>query len=480
VDNSYRARARRLWQRIRVFLTRDLWSLEAGGLPTFRQLLVWISRVLYIAIRGFRRDRCMFHAAALTYITVLSIVPVLAFAFSVAKGLGAYDRLVDSVITPTLDEIFPTAVGATTDSAQGVRRAIEYSLEIVDKTDVSNLGLFGLAILVWAVVKMLGAMERSFNEIWDVKASRSWVRKLTDYLAIVVITPIFLMTAGAFVGALGFDRARSVVEEWHMGPAFDLLLRLVPLLVAWVAFTFLNLCLPNRRMGFSSAVVGGIGGGTLWLALQVLFLQLQIWTANFNKLYAGFAVLPIFLVWIYLSWATVLFGAELAAAHQRAPTYRGSAYVGPVHKAFEEVVALRALTWVARSFLEGRQPWTIPALSERMRVPELWIDDVVDTLVAAGILAFANGDRGQALLPARALDSIRVCDVRDALSGSRMTENFPARDAASGRVERVLAQLDGVAADSAHNHTLRELGEEAVRDAAELGGEPQRAAPETT
>ncbi len=459
-------------------MTRDLWSLEAGGLPTFRGLLVWISRILFISIRGFQRNRCMFHAAALTYVSVLSIVPVLAFAFSVAKGLGAYERIVTEVIEPTLDDLFPAeqldeATGelvVATQSSQGVRSVIEQIIVFVEDTDVSKLGLFGLAVLLWAVIKTLGSVERSFNEIWGVKSSRSMIRKLTDYLAIVIITPIFLLTAAAFIGALQFDSARELLDGFHLGPLFDLLLRLVPLLVAWAAFTFLYQCLPNRRMRISSAVVGGIGGGTLWLVLQVAFIELQVGTANFNQLYAGFAAPLIFLVWIYLSWATVLFGAELSAAHHRAPTYRGSAYVGPVHHAFEEVMALRALTLISREFLQGGRPWTVPSLSERMHVPELWIEEVITKLVASGILAPTRGEELRGYLPARALDAITIANVRGALSGDRMAETFPPRDSSARRVQRILEQMDGVAADSAHNHTLRDLGEEALRDAEEQAG----------
>ncbi len=439
--------------------------------------------MLYIAIRGFQRDRCMFHAAALTYISVLSIVPVLAFTFSVVKGLGAYDKLVAEVIRPALDQALPKVIddttGAAVESSTSLRAAIERILEFVEQTDVSKLGLFGLAVLLWTVVKMLGSVEKSFNEIWGVKSSRSIVRKVTDYLAIVVITPIFLLTTSGVVGALQFPTAVTILEEFHLGPLLDLSLRVAPLLVAWTAFTFLYLCLPNRRMQFSSALVGGIGGGTLWLVLQVLFLGLQIWTARFNQLYAAFAAFPIFLVWIYLSWVTVMFGAELASAHSRAPTYRGSAYVGPIHQAFEEVLALRALTLVAESFLRGGRPWSVPSLSERMHLPETWIDDVVRKLVNAGLLApldrdAANGAPG--FLPARSLDAIRVSDVLAALRGQRMIDVFPARSAAARRSEKILEGIDELLVNSPLDHTLRELGEEAIRDAGDRRDEAALAA----
>lgn len=467
-------RARRLWRRGRRFLTHDLWSLESGGLPTFRQLLLWASRVTFLAVRGFRRDRCMFHAAALTYISVLSIVPVLAFAFSMAKGLGAYDRLVDTIIAPALDRAFPAA-GLEEGSANGVRLAIERVLQFVDQTDVSKLGLFGLAVLLWTVVKMLGSVERSFNEIWGVKSSRTLVRKVTDYLAIVLVTPIFLLCAGALIGAVRFNQAIGFLQDVHLAPLLDVALRVAPLLVAWMAFTFVYLCLPNRRMQLASAALGGVAGGSLWLLLQVSFLELQLWTARFNELYASFAAFPIFLVWIYLSWVTVLFGAEVASAHHRVPTYRGSAHLGPIPHALTEVLALRALTEIASAYLAGREPWTATRLSERLHVPEPWLEEILGSLADEGLLARLADEGPGGFVPARDPSVIRASDVLAALRGDRMQESFPPRTPAARRVERLLDGFARAAADSPHDHTLRELGLEALRDGErdrEAAGEP--------
>lgn len=469
-------RTRELARRTHRFVTHDLWSVEAGGLPTFRAMFVWVYRVLFIAIRGFRRDRCFFHAAALTYITALSIVPVLAFMFSMAKGLGAYDDLVETAIEPALERVFPVeeesvpgdaalVAGAAESGSDGVRAAIEKILEFVSRTDASKLGLFGLAVLLWAVVKMLGSVENSFNEIWGVPSSRSVVRKISDYLAIVVVIPIFMLTAMAITASEQSVSAMNfLAERLHMGPVLDVLLRALPLVVVWIAFTFIYMCLPNKRMKLSSALVGGIGGGTLWQLLQVAHFNLQASAANYNALYAGFAAIPILLVWICLSWVTVLFGAELAAAHQKAPTYRGSAYTGPLEQAFKEVLALRALTLVAEAFLRGRRPWNVERLSERMNVPELWIDEVVEDLVQGEVLVRLEGEGDRSIQPSRALESISVSQVLSVLRGDRMQDRFPAREPLEERVQRTLDGLDRALADSAHNPSLRDLGEEAIRD----------------
>ncbi len=463
-------------RRARLFVTHDLWSVEAGGLPTFRAFFLWASRILFIAIRGFRRDRCMFHASALTYITVLSIVPVLAFMFALAKGAGAYDDLVGGTIMPWLDTLFPpgeAAAGQLADAAtsgagtgtSSLRSTIEQILDFVGKTDASKLGLFGLAILLWAVVKLLGSVEKSFNEIWDVSASRTLIRKVSDYLAIVVIAPILMLTATAITASSQSSDAITYLKETlHLGPMLDLFVRALPLFVVWIGFTFIYMCLPNKRMRLMSGLVGGIGGGTLWHLLMVAFFSGASSTANINALYAGFAAIPILLVWICFSWVTVLFGAELAAAHQKAPTYRGSAYTGPLEKALEEMLALRALTIIADSFLQGGKTWNVEALSERMHIPELWLDEVVEHLVKGEILIRLGDGMDDGVQPARALESIRVADVLFVLRGNRQEDLYPPRNKNDERLGRILGEVDEELRTSMHNHSLRELAEDALRD----------------
>ena len=465
-------RIQQIARRVRLFVTHDLWSVEAGGLPTFRAFFLWVSRVLFIAIRGFQRDRCMFHASALTYITALSLVPVLAFMFAMAKGLGAYDVLIERVISPGLETLFPAAETAAGEVAAGgesatssLRGSITQILDFVASTDASKLGLFGLAVLLWAVVKMLGSVEKSFNEIWGISASRTAVRKVSDYLAIVVIAPILMLTATAITASSQSAWAITYLSEnLHLGPLLDFLIGALPIVVVWIGFTFIYMCLPNKRMRFVSALVGGVGGGTLWHLLMIAFLSVASFTTNFNALYAGFAAIPILLVWICFSWVTVLFGAELAAAYQKAPTYRGSAYTGPLEKALEEVIALRALTLIAANFLRGDKAWSVESLSERMHIPELWIDEVIGHLVGGEILIRLGDEGNDGVQPARALEAIHVADVLLVLRGNRQSDRFPPRGKGDERLDQLLSELEKDLRISVHNHSLRELAEEALRD----------------
>ncbi len=545
-DQDLKQRLQNVGSRLRDFLTVDLWSTEHGGLPTFRGAFFRLSRILYVSVRGFVQNRCLFHASALTYITVLSIVPVLAFVFSVAKGAGAYEQLIQRV-DPALDRLFgaegesqalsldeppreldgasqtesaidadalDAEAGSSTSELQGstsidqpqadadlaleglgearesgsatvgpseqdavgadearaqLRQALDKVLQFVRDTDVSKLGAFGLIVLFYTVIKLLGSIERSFNEIWGVRNSRALTRKVSDYLAIVVITPLLILPA---MGITAYVHTWVESDAAIARPLFDLALRVISLGTVWVAFGFIYLFLPNTRVRISSALLGGLAGGSLWQLSNLLMITIP---STVNPLYATFAAIPVFLVYTWTSWVCVLFGAEVASAAEKAPTYRGSAYIGPVPPAFREVIALRAMTSIGRSFLEGSDPWSVSSLSRCLGIPESWIADVFEDLTEAGFLSWVQDGEYESVLPAKALDSIRVCDVLHALRGDRMESNFLPRNAEEQRVAKLLEALDRTREDSAHNRTLRSLAEEAAKDSQsselELGAE---------
>ena len=225
-------------------------------------------------MRGFRQDECIFRASALTYITVLSLVPLLAFSFSVAKGFGFYEKLVRETVNPFLDKTFgPLSVeggveavaGSTHDARVAFGRLLDIVGNVVQETRVTSLGAFGLVILGWAVIKLLGTIERSFNHIWRVQRSRSLLRKVSDYLTMVIVTPIFLFTATGMTAAAQSNGLVQIARQrLHLGSLLDLLVTLLPLLSLWIGFTFVYLAMPNARTRIVSAIFGALIGGTLW------------------------------------------------------------------------------------------------------------------------------------------------------------------------------------------------------------------------
>ena len=248
---------------------------------------------------------------------------------------------------------------------------------------------------------------------------RSIPRKVSDYLSIVVVVPIVLLSATALTTALKTGAASVQVQETlHIGPVVQELLRLTSLFAAWFGFAFIYLFMPNTRVRLYSAFLGGILGGGLWQYAQILHVKFQFGMSNYGAIYSGLAAFPIFLVWVNVSWITVLIGAELAFAHQNEPAYRQIARSAEHDQSFRERVALRALIRLTQVFQSGEPCPEVPDLAVAMGVPERSLEEVLHVLRDEGVLA-VDGESPRRYLFARDPDFLRVKEVLDALKGRR-------------------------------------------------------------
>jgi membrane protein len=448
VRHGLRGRAQRAYR----FAQRDIWHVEVASLSRPLRFLTRSARVVLIAVRGFFRDRCLQQAAALTYGTIFSLPPVLAFAFAAAKGFNLYDKLRKEAIEPFLDSTFGKAADG---AAPEMRQAVDQIFTYVENSDLSALGGVAFAFVVYSVLKLLGAVEGSLNDIWGVKRARTLLRRVSDYLAIVVIAPVFLLlglTATAFLeGYLATGRTIPI------GIGGIASVRLLPLLAVWFGLGFVYLTLPNTRVRISSALIGGVVAGTIWQGIQVLHVAGQIHLANFNTIYASFAAIPMLLLWIYLSWSVFLVGAELAFAHQNEPAFTSMARTGPVDQAFRERIATRIAGRIARAFLQGKPAPSSAELAAELGVAPRTVAQVLESLCAANLLAPTSIGVDDGYLPARDPETITVLQLLTALRHDEDARIPPARDKLDERSDRILAALDEECRRSLHNYTLREL-----------------------
>lgn len=443
-------------ERVRRFFALDVWRVHPQELGLFQQAFYRTCRVLYLTWRGFIGDKVRSRASALTYITALSLVPLLAVGFSVLKGLGFYQTLLDENINPFLDRLLGPVPAPGTGGDAGLREALNEVLALVTSTDVKGLGAVGLLIVLWAVMRLLGSVEGAFNDIWGLRQSRSILRKLSDYLTIVIVAPVFLVLAIAFRTSI--ERMFDVPES--MATLLDVTLRAALPLGACATFTCVYLVLPNTRARFVSALLGGGVAGVLWLLALLFYVQFQVGVARYNAIYAGFAALPVFLVWVQLSWVIVLLGAELAFAHEYEPEYRGLAtYQALGHGAMERL-ALGTMTRIAADFLAGEGPRNSGALAAELGITPQPVEELLETLAGANLLvavAEAPGSRGSGYVLARDPGSITLKSVLDALKDGEGDLDVRADTAADVEVERLLKKIDAEFEGSAFNLNLREL-----------------------
>jgi membrane protein len=299
---DWRDKLKRLW----VFLSRGIWEIDAHELTRWRLFLLRQAQIASLVGRDFFADHCMLRASALTYSTLLSIVPLLALMFAFLKGMG-----VQNVLEPIILERL----------AVGSEEIITAIIRYINNTNVGQLGAVGMVMLIIAVLTLLSNIEESFNYIWGVKETRTILRRFADYFSVVTIGPIFLIASISMTTTLESQTfVQTLLGKAFVGEVIFLLFKVLPFVVMWAAFTGLYIFMPNTRVNFRAALVGGILGGTLWQLAQWVYVNFQVGVTRYNAIYGTLAALPIFMVWIYVSWLIVLFGLEVTYACQNLRT----------------------------------------------------------------------------------------------------------------------------------------------------------------
>jgi membrane protein len=351
--------------------------------------------------RGFLRDEGLYRASALAFDTVLGLVPFLAFLVSALKGFGAYQAMMRDIIRPGIVRTM-IAMGAERDSeAVGLLGVFLKVLDIVEQASFGTLGAFGLVFLLYIVALLLVSVEETMNHIFGVEKSRSATRKLTDYSAILFITPLCtILAAGAASGADRFSWLRRGI--FSQGSAAGLMT---------ICLTVFYFVMPYRRVRLRSAALGGLLAGVLWYAVLVAHVHFQIGVARYNALYSTFAAIPLFLVWIFVSWIVVLFGAEVAAAHDKPELYRWRIRGRDIDHRSRLFIALRALGEMARVSRNGQPPLTLSRLAQQTNLPAELLRTELEPFVQGQVLVRSREQGEPRFAIARDLDAISIRDV---------------------------------------------------------------------
>ncbi len=442
--------------RLQRFLSEDIWRSEWRDATAPVALGIHLLRLFSIAGRGFVEHRQGIRAAALTYYSVLSMVPTLAFAFALAKGFGAYERLESEVLRPFIERTFGGGEAVEPAGVTDLRDAIEQVLHLVTETDVSRLGGVGLAVMLFTVVKLLSHVEAALNSTFGVRRARSLVRKFADYTAMATIVPVLALAATAVGAAGGSEWLTDLVRNrLELGALLDVLIGVAPFSILTVVFALLITVLPNTRVRLRSALIGGAVSALLWVVIQRVYVGAQVGVASYNALYAGFAAIPLFLVWTWLSWMVVLSGAEFAHADQNHRAYGAMRLARPGSQVELERTGLRILLRLAARFREGGLPWSLGGLMLELEEPQERLSQALELLRAGGLVASVELDEDEGWLPTAAPSTLRIETVRRAMRGPGVDqEQWSGVD---GVLLEQLGLLDGELEALPHNLTLDEL-----------------------
>jgi membrane protein len=449
---------------VQDFFSRRIWETQLENLPRRAAFLYRAARLSYCTVRGLLfSDRLHVRAAALTYYTILSLVPLLAFGFALLKGFGAYDALIEENVRPYVLETF--------EGNPALHRAFEQVLSFVAETNVASLGFIGLLVLLYTATRLLRNIEGALNELWDAGRGRTPLQQLRDYVAIIVVTPLCLMLAAA-VGTFTqlIDVLRSLQRALGLGGALEWSFGTFgPLAIAFIGLVFLYRIMPNAKVRTRSVMIGAALGAVLWYLALVLHVRFQVGVARFNALYAGFGAIPIFLVWLHVSWLAVMVGADVAATHQHEQGALQRRRAAALGTALREALCLSSLLDIGRALYAGQDPPRVQALAQALDAPERLLCELLDRLAGAGMLTRTGPESDPQYVLARLPEHVRIKDVLDALHGTspRDRAEIARREGVDPTAAALLRQLDDELARAPSNRTLRDLLAEDHGDGAE-------------
>jgi membrane protein len=432
------------------FINADIWRLQAHKLPPRRSFWITQLRILLLAVRRFNLDKCELRASALTFYSLLSIVPVVALAFAVAKGFGVEKILGEQLMAKMQGQ------------EEVAERIIGFAQSFLENTRGGAIAGVGIVLLFWTVIKVLGNVETSFNDIWGVKTPRAMGRKLADYLSVMMICPVLLITASSITVLLTTQVSSMLERLSFLGYLADVLiwlLKILPYGVMWLAFTFIYVFMPNTKVELKSALWGGILAGTIYQLVQLAYITFQIGVSNYGAIYGSFAALPLFLVWLQLSWLIVLLGAEISFAHQNVSTYEFEQDCLRVSHSFKRMVALTITSLCVRNFLNAEKPPTAEDMSRELEVPIRLVRSVLSDLTEARLLSEVCLDHREdvAYQPACDIDRLTVSAVLERLDQQGIDALPVAESTGLNRLRETLKRFHDMSEQSPVNVRLRDL-----------------------
>ncbi len=383
------------------YFREDLWQqrnkLEEHKLKS--QVLGYL-KVFALSSQGFLKDHGSLRASALTLYTMLSIVPVFAMLFGIAKGFGF-----EAMLQTRLLEQAPEQNAMIT-------QLIDMSQNMLDSTKGGVVAGFGVAVLFFSVLKVISNIEESFNQIWKVKQPRTLGRKLSDYLSLMLLAPLMLIAASS-ISVFVQTQLEYLINAISLpGTVAALqLLSYLPILILWVLFSFIFIFMPNTSVNYRSGIFAGIIAGTIYQVVLYFYVALQIGVSSYNAIYGSFAALPLFLVWLQITWIIVLFGSELSYFHQNIELYQFNQKYKKLNFTSKIKLAQCLMQAITSRFRQvDKNPYSPMQLSLQSHIPISIVQPILDELVACQLLSILYDQQTQEVSYQPACDTNLIND----------------------------------------------------------------------
>lgn len=438
---------------IKTFFKVTLWQEISEQKHFVQRWLFNTSRVTYIVIRELAKGELNLRAMSLVFTTLLSLVPLIAVAFSVLKAFGAHNQI-EPFLLSTLEPLG--------DKGPEIANNI---IGFVENVKVGVLGSLGIVMLFYTIIALVQKVENAFNFVWRVTRARSFARRFTDYLSVVLIGPLLVFTSlGVAASAMNADVVQSLHSIEPFGTLIVIASKAVPYLMITMAFTFLYMFIPNTRVEVGPAIMGAAVAGILWISTGKVFASFVASTSSYTAIYSSFAILFFFMIWLYLAWLILLTGSQVAfyLQHPKLVRLGGKLYV--LSPRLREREGLSLMTIVAQQFLDKKPALTIQELEDKTGLESDTLQSLLTILQDNGFIVEISGKK-TAIQPAQDIANISVQSILKCLRTAEESELILARSLSDKNVTNLLNTLEVNIYQQLDGISLRDLAKGDIKDA---------------
>jgi membrane protein len=427
-----------------------IWHTSLSELSKRKTFLIKQLRIIVLAARGFTNDKVQLRASALTLYTILSVVPLIAIGFAIAKGFGLDQNLKEMIAN----------------QFQAYPEVLNYLLSLatnaLQETKGGYIAGIGIIILVWSVMSLLNRIESSFNYIWQISSARSWLRKFTDYLTIMLIAPVFVILSGSITVFVSTQLPEFMSQAPILNffkPVISFLIKFAPYFLTWFVLTVLFIIMPNARVKFGPALVSGIISGTILQFLQWMYLDLQFGIYKLSAIYGSFALIPLFIIFIQTTWIVVLLGAELTFANQNISRYEFESEALNISAYQKRALILMIMHMIIRNFAIGEKPISAETIGKVLKIPVRLARDILQDLSDAELVSVIheNEQKERLYQPALDINRLSISYVLSRLDKKGINQRMVIKNKEYDRVILILEKFDKLIAKSDQNILIRDL-----------------------
>jgi membrane protein len=427
-----------------------IWNTSLSEISKRKSFILKQMRILVLAARGFLNDKVQLRASALTFYSLLSIIPMAAIVFAIAKGFD-----VDNNIKIIIQEKFQS-------QAANLNWLVNEAQTAIEKTSGGYMAGVGIIILFWSVMSLLTNIESSFNHIWQIRTSRPWHRKFTDYLTIMLIAPVFIILSISitlFISINLPDYMTNAPILDFFKPVISFLIKFAPYLLSWLALTILFIIMPNAKVKFIPALISGIIAGTLLQVIQWLYIDLQFGISKLGAIYGSFAAVPLFIIWMQSSWIVVLLGAEISFANQNVSRYELESEALNISAYQKRALMLMILHMIIRNFSLGEKPISASYIAANLKIPVRLARDILQDLSNVNIVSIihANEEKERLYQPAIDINKLTVSFVFSRLDKKGVEQIMVIRNKDYEKIVSMLEKFDKLIAKSDANILIKDL-----------------------